>query len=391
MLLRFFIIGRLVLVQQLHRSLVMRLDPDDAHGASRDAKILRRITQLPGLLPEAGVPPWIVTGARRRADRASRDATSGVDIPHRNGLNDLEADALRASLIIRQLRPSETLWQPFSELADELRDRLVEWEWIELIVAWTACGLLPTNADAGDNHAIITVKRLSQVGYQRPLEHYDSSRETDSRDLAAWTVADVIQRRASKLESNLTAGATSVGALWDQLESAAFESVDTLRTSVAGFSSRDPFVWLMLSVPTVNDPSTWIAKHFIVDETIRWRGRTDEEHVTAKFTEALAGPRRHPDRDLPDLDGTLASKVTDHPINDATYLIATRGAGPSDLGEIFRRCAATETVGRHRPRVPLRARADTILLPMLWFSALRRSHQGLVGSSNIAIIVLLNS
>lgn len=390
-LLRFLLIGRLILIQQFHRSLLVRLDPADGGDAAGQAEILRRIAQLPGLLPGAGVPPWTVAKAQRRARRALRDGESHLVPAHGEELEHLEAEALRASLIIRQFRPSVALWESFSDVADELRGRLAEWEWVDLMVAWSASGLLPPSADSGELHAVDTMKRLTQLDYERSLGIHHTSRETDSRDLAAWTIADAIQRRSSKLASYIDAGGAALdGTLWDDIEVAAARSDVAIRTSVRGFSARDPFVWLALTVPKVDDAVKWITDHFVVDEAIRWRARAEAGQVASGLAATLARPPRVSDEHLPSLDATLADKVIGHPINDSEYWVTIRGGAPADFSELFRRYAASEIHGRRLPRVPMTARIEGVVLPLRWFFSLRARDQALFVGVIVAVVVLLN-
>ena len=392
-LLRCLIIGRLILVQQLHRSLVLRLDPTDPGGATRDAEILRRIAQLPRLLGGAGVPPWIVARARRQADRALATGLLADELPLRPGLEELHAEATRASLLLRQLRPATATWTSFSEFAEELRRGLPEWEWLDLIAAWIAVGLMPPAADNTDCRLAATAERLQNIDYQRALGIHDKSRETDSRDLAAWSIAEAIDRRATLLDpTHQGSGADGCGVLWD-LPSGAPETAHgalPMRMRVAGFRSRDPFVWLALSQPSTGEPSAWVSDHFVIDEDVRWRTQHEAGHVSEATVAALVAPPTQKES-RQDLDGGLSARLIGHPVNDVNPLLALRASGARDVANLFRRYSGADMLGRRLPRAPVSAQIEELLSPFRWFGSLSRHVQALILLGIAAFITLLST
>jgi hypothetical protein len=392
-LLRFLVIGRLILIQQLHRSLAIRLDPTDPGGAARDAEILRRIAQLPRLLGGAGVPPWIVARARRRADRALATGRVSDELPLRAGLEELHAEATRASLLLRQLRPATSTWTSFSGIAEDLRRGLPEWEWLDLIAAWIAAGLMPPVAEHTNSSLAATADRLRNIDYQRALGIHDKSRETDSRDLAAWSIADAIDRRVTLLDAaRQGSGADEYGVLWDlpPSTSAAAREALPLRTSIAGFRSRDPFVWLALSQPSIGEPPAWVSDHFVIDEEVRWRTQHERGHVSDATAAALVAPPRQPEP-RQDLDGELSARLIGHPANDVNPLHALRTSGARDVASLFRRYSGTDMLGRQLPRTPLSAHIEGLLSPVRWFGSLSRLAQALILVGIAAFITLLRT
>ena len=392
-LLRFLILARLVLIQQLHRALALRLDPSDNDGAERDAEILRRIAQLPHLLRGAGIPPWVVARARRNADRALRAGLATEELPCRPGLDELHREATRASLLLRQLRPQNDAWNAFLEQADELRRQLPEWEWIDLLAAWIAAGLMPPSADTSSADTCKTAERLQGLDYQRALGIHGTSRESDSRDLAAWSIADVLERRAVGLASALEDGAPGAyGVLWDLPGTAVPAPADSpaLRTSVAGFRERDPLVWLALSQPSIEDAAIWVGDHFVIEEDVRWRMRAEQVSVEDATARALDSPATRGEVGLT-LDGKLDARILGHPSNDENVFLALRTAGARDMSDLFRRAAGQDAFIQRLPRVPIAARMERLISPARWFGSLSgRAQIGLVVATAV-IVGLLNA
>lgn len=392
MLLRFFIIGRLILVQQLHRSLVMRLDPADANGTSRDAEILRRITQLPDLLGGAGVPPWILANARRRAVQSMNSSLAANELPHRAGLEELEVEATRASLVLRQLRPSTETWQRFCEAAEDLRGRLPEWEWVDLFAAWIATGLITASSSGEDASGAQARSRLDHIDYQRALGIHSTTRETDSRDLAAWTIADAIERRAvlvGAVNRNAVSGTRSPWDIFDTESGSAPQERPVSRTSVNGFRSRDPFIWLALTQPSVFAAADWVGDHIVIDDGVRWR-RSDEGEQVQSWTAAVLATSPGTHSEIPrELDGSLTARVFGHSINDANPLIAMRTSGARDISQLFRRYLMTDSTKSQKQWPPPAALVEYVLSPLRWLGTLSRRMPAAMALIAAVIIVLL--
>lgn len=392
MLLRFFIIGRLILVQQLHRSLVMRLDPADANGTSRDAEILRRITQLPDLLGGAGVPPWILANARRRAVQSMNSSLAANELPHRAGLEELEVEATRASLVLRQLRPSTETWQRFCEAAEDLRGRLPEWEWVDLFAAWIATGLITASSSGEDASGAQARSRLDHIDYQRALGIHSTTRETDSRDLAAWTIADAIERRAVLVGAVNRNAVSEIRSPWDIFDTesgSAPQERPVSRTSVNGFRSRDPFIWLALTQPSVFAAADWVGDHIVIDDGVRWR-RSDEGEQVQSWTAAVLATSPGTHSEIPrELDGSLTARVFGHSINDANPLIAMRTSGARDISQLFRRYLMTDSTKSQKQWPPPAALVEYVLSPLRWLGTLSRRMPAAVALIAAVIIVLL--
>jgi hypothetical protein len=367
-MLRTVILARLVLVQQLHRALADRLYVLDEDADDHGQHILALIAATPRLLTGAGVPPWLIKRAGRSADRLLASEPHAFLAARPAAPGDLARVAARADLVLRQFRPTDVLWSALDRHAEDLRRRLPEWEWTDLMCAWTSAGILPSEPATLRSYDADVTSRLEALDHRRAIGIHAHTRDVDSRDLAAWNIASTIAVRAHAL-SRSTAGSEAPwhGTLWDlplpHDPSAPQDGPTTgvIPKQLMGFQSRDPIVWIGLAQPSVARPLDWVEDHIEVrDGAIRWRQRRSGPSIEPVTRTILGRPATGYDERRTVLDGALADHVWGEPVRDLVNLGTMRYGGATDMADLFKRYASDDTRSVH-PKPTLRARAGLVV------------------------------
>jgi hypothetical protein len=371
-MLRAVIMARLVLVQQLHRALSDRLTARGGDEDGNDQHILALIAALPQLLTGAGVPPWLIRRAGRSADRLLASEPHAFLSARPGTPEDAVRVAARADLVLRQFRPTGVLWSSLDRHAEDLRRRLPEWEWTDLMCAWTSAGILPSGPATLRSYESELMSRLMALDHRRVIRIHADTREVDSRDLAAWTIASAVVDRAGTLSrSAARSGTPWHGTLWDLPEAQDHAAPEEARQDdpmagampmdLVGFQSRDPIVWIGLAQPSVADPLEWVEDHIEVrDGAIRWRQRRSDPSIDSATRAILRHPVTGAVERRTVLDGALVDHVWGDPVRDLVNLGTMRFGGAQDIADLFMRYASDDARADD-PRPTLRARAGFVV------------------------------
>ena len=392
MMLRSVIMARLILIQQLHRSLSSRLSSSDQNFPEADRYTLGLIAGLPQLLTGAGVPRWRVKKAQRNALKqlgvkshifALRTTGPGEDLTHQ---------ASCADLVLRQFRPTPQMWSSLNNHADELRRRLPEWQWIDLLCAWTSIGMLPSSASPTlKSYDREFTARLEGLDHRRAIGINAEARDVDSRDFAAWTIANNLDVRKAAL-ARLAAHSDAPWAetAWDVPVTTGELLSEMEAMPTGGFQSRDPIVWLALTQPSTTNPLDWVPDHFHVsDHGVTWRPRGSDACVATAGRDALARDRVRPEAARTELDGLLTGDVWRHPEWDSINIATMRFSGALDFAEVFRRYSTGDEEHQTK-RPPLHKRIDVAIASFRLIPMFPRPAQAVIVLLLLVLVVLVS-
>lgn len=289
----FVVVARLILVQQLHIGLVARLEAvrHEPGRESDTAALARLVTELPKLLIGAGVPPWLIRRARRRAASQMADVAPPRQLAE-TASSDVAAlleEAAVTDLLLLHFHPTVRMWQAFDARAEELRRKIPEWEWIDLLSAWAAAGVRLSSYDSSAEVHTRSVL-LRGLDFRRSLAIHEKSRETDRRDLAAWSIASAVDRRAPVLPRGPSSSVAGETSLWDSNLSIGMRegapagdatAMGSINHLLSSFQVRDPIVWLALAEPLAQDLS-WVDLYITErNGRLMWRGLGEPAGMTS--------------------------------------------------------------------------------------------------------------